>query len=202
MPSADDVYIHCDQLDRIPLLHRENWEFELALVVKKLLPDSSVLQVGCMDGTRMIRLLERRPDLRVTGLEIEEGLVQGCRDNLKGAGMTAEVTCGDITNPPKLPYFDYVLCLNNTLGYISDQDSALHSMHALGKCVIISVYGERFTDALAWEYFASIGVSVTSMEGTIIHLKDFTDVRRYTKEGVDAWHGTITETPIGYFCEI
>jgi SAM-dependent methyltransferase len=202
MPSADDVYIHCDELDNIPQLSRENWEFEITLLTKKLSPDATVLQVGCMDGTRIIKLLRTRPDLKITGLDIEEGMAKRCRENLEKTGLQATVVLGDITNPPGLPHFDYVVCLNNTLGYIEDQEAAIKSMRSLGDRTIISVYGEKFTNDLAREYFNSIGLNVATIEGNVFHMEDFTNVRRYMQSDAERWGGQITETPIGYFCEI
>lgn len=201
MPLPDDVYVHCDELDRIPPLFRENWETELSLLVERLPRGAKVLQVGSMDGTRMIALLRRRGDLDLTGIEIEESLVKLCRKNLESAKLRGTVVHGDITAPPALPPYDYVICLNNTLGYIPDEQAAVEQMRRLGKRVIVSVYGERFDDQLAQLYFGSLGLEVQRREDDTFILKDFTNVRRYPRSSVETWGGAITETPLGHFCE-
>ncbi|MEI8230059.1 MAG: class I SAM-dependent methyltransferase [Candidatus Peregrinibacteria bacterium] len=201
MPTPDQVYIHCDELQNLPPICRKNWETELDLLTKKLNPNATVLQVGSMDATRIIALLQRRNDLIITGLEIEESLVNLSRSNLAKANLDATIIHGDITAPPSLPTFDHVLCLNNTLGYIPDEESAVIHMRKLGETVTISVYGEAFTDELAEAYFTSLGLNLDHIEGDTIHLKDFSVVRRYSRHTVEQWGGTITETPLGYYCE-
>jgi SAM-dependent methyltransferase len=202
MPQSLDVYVQCDDLDNIPPPMRENYLYETQLLSEKLPKGSSVLQVGSMDGERAIRLLKVRPDLKISGLEIEASLVELARQKIAQAGVRMENILGDITNPPNLPQFDYVVCLNNTLGYIPEQQEALAGMGKLGKKVVVSVYGEKFTNDLAKQYFRSIGLSVDSIQGDNFIMKDFTTVKRYDTETVQSWGGNTTETPVGYFCEL
>lgn len=198
MPAPRDVYIHCDELDRIPAVCRENWERELAILVDLLPQQAKVLQVGCMDGSRMIALLTHRPDLQITGSDIEPSFVALARQRLAESGLHATVVEDDITHTQLQSSFDYVLCLNNTLGYISDQERARATMHALGQHTTISVYGERFSDAIAQEYFTSLGLTIESIERDHIHLADFGSVRRYSRAEIDAWSEAVKELPIGY----
>ena len=202
MPKVDDVYIHCDELDNIPEICKQNWEFEISLLSKKLKPNATVLQVGCMNGIRIITLLKERPDLKITGLDIEQSMVDICNDNLKRVGRNATVILGDITKPLSVSGFDYVVCLNNTLGYIPDQETSLANMKNLGGKVIISVFGEAFTSDTAKKYFSSIGLTIKSIDGDTFVMDDFINVFRYSKHIVEEWNGTITITPLGYFCEI
>lgn len=153
MPSPKDVYVNCDVLENIPKPNRNNWIKEIDLLRLELPKNARVLQVGSMDGTRAMRLLETRPDLKITGLEIEAPLVELAKQKVAAAGLHADFVHGDITDPPTLPSFDYVICLNNTLGYISEQEKAVAGIKKLGKVVIISVYGEKFNDYLARAYF-------------------------------------------------
>lgn len=190
MASAKDIFVKCDELDGLPEPNRRNYLFELELLADRLPAAAKVLQVGSMDGMRAVRLLRRRPDLRFTGLEIEPELVELARTNLQAAGMEAEFVSGDITRPPELPGYDWVLCLNNTLGYIPDERRALENMRRLGARVVVSVYGQRFDDALARRYFGAIG------------LADYGGVRRYKPSAVRGWGGGVTETPIGYWVEL
>lgn len=190
MASAKDIFVKCDQLEGLPEPNRRNYLFELDRLEQRLPQEARVLQVGSMDGTRIVRLLQRRPDLHVTGLEIETELVDLARQNVDGAGLRAEFVKGDITRPPDLLAFDWVLCLNNTLGYISDEQAALGQMRRLGGKVVVSVYGQRFDEALARQYFGVIG------------LEDYSGVRRYKLADVRSWGGGVVQTPIGYWVEL
>jgi SAM-dependent methyltransferase len=203
MQAPKDIFINCDDLDRLPLLNRQNYEFEHELLVNKLPKHASVLQVGSMDGRRAIRLLEVRPDLKFTGLEIEEPLIDLARANVKNAGVNATFVAGDITAPlADLSNFDFVICLNNTLGYISEERQARDNMKRLGRQVFVSVFGEAFTDTLAHEYFASMGLMIKRIENDRFMLAEFNEVRRYTKSQVQDWGQIVTRTPLGYLCLI
>jgi len=199
MPTPEE-YIHCDELGNLPGLNRENYYYEHNLLVQGLPQDAQLLQVGSMDGMRAVRLLAERPDLHFTGLELEEALVELARTNVLEAGATATFVQGDITVPPSLPRFDYVACLNNTLGYIQNQAAAIKAMKNLGKTVVISVYGENFTDQLAHEYFAKMDTVVERIEGDTFVMVGGWRVRRYTRADVESWRGAVTESPLGYMC--
>jgi len=203
MPVAEDVYSKCDNLDNIPSLMRDNYLRETELLVGLLPQNSSILQVGSMDGERIIRLLKLRPDLKVTGLEIEEFFVKVANQKMAKTDFKAEFILGDITNPPSLPTFDYVICLNNTLGYIPDEQKALVGMKSLGsKKIIVSVYGESFTDELAKQYFISIGLEIDHIQDDVFVMKDFSSIKRYRAEDVEKWGRNVAETAVGYFCVI
>jgi SAM-dependent methyltransferase len=202
MPSPKEVYIKCDELDNVPKPNKENWLKEIELMAKVMKPNAKVLQVGCMNGVRIIALLEKRPDLDITGLDLEEEILEIARENFKKFKINAKLVHGDITKPPEMERFDYVACLNNTLGYIPEEEQAIENMKKLGDTVILSVYGEKFTDDLAREYFKSINLELTDIENNIFHTEEFVNIKRYTKDEVKAWDGKITETPIGYFSVI
>lgn len=72
-----------------------------------------------MDGTRIIALLEKRPDLLLTGLDIDENLLKIAEENFRRANIDSELIHGDITKPLAISGYDYSVCLNNTLGYFS-----------------------------------------------------------------------------------
>lgn len=200
MSNPEDIYIKCDILEDLPKPNRDNWLYEIELLSQVLPKNVRVLQVGSMDGTRILKLLKARPDLVLTGIEIEAPLVKLAKNKLEQAGLKADFIQGDITNPPDMPKFDYIICLNNTLGCIPDEDKAINGMKKLGNNIIISVYAERFNNALAKEYFKAIGLEIKSIENNLIVMKDFTKVKRYTREEVESWNCKIIETPIGYFC--
>lgn len=202
MPSAEHVYVKCDELDNIPKPNKENWLFEISLLKSELKENAKVLQIGCMDGTRILALLKERPDLIMSGLDIEKPLLDIAKEKFEKAGVNVRLIQGDILTPPPLDDFDYIICLNNTLGYIKEEKKAIENMKKLGKVTVISVYGEKFTDELARDYFKSINLEVERIDANLIHIKDFVDVKRYTREEVENWSDKVIETPIGYFCLI
>lgn len=200
MPNPEDIYVKCDILDEIPKPNKDNYNYETELLSKLLPSGARVLQVGSMDGTRIIKLLKARPDLKLTGIEIEAPLVELAKKKVVEVDLNADFIHGDITNLQDLPKFDYVICLNNTLGYIPDEQKAIENMKILGNNTIISVYGEKFNNDLAKEYFKILDLEIDHIDNNTIITKDFTKVKRYTKKEVDSWDCKITETPIGYFC--
>ena len=201
MPKADEIYVHCDQLEKLPALNRENWLWESAWLIKNLEPNASVLQVGSCEGSRIVNIMKERPDLRITGIEIDPILHEMALEHFETTGTDAQSVLGDITNledTKGLGHFEYCLCLNNTLGYIPDEEAVLTQMKRLADTAIISVYGENFTDDIARTYFAALKLEVTRIEGNALHMSDFGIVRRYTKEAVAKWGGEIIKTPLGY----
>ena len=197
-----DFCINCDKLDKLPKANKDNWLAEIELLKRELPQNAKVLQVGCVAGARIIALLKVRLDLVITGLDIEKKLLDIAKDNLKIAHLKAELVEGDITKPLPLSCFDYVICLNNTLGYISDEYAAIENMKKLGKKVILSVYGEKFTDDIGLAYFESIGLKIRQIKDNIFQAEGFVNIKRYTRNEVNKWGGKITETPIGYFCVV
>lgn len=202
MSQVKNAYLNCDELEKIPVLNKQNWLFEIGWLKNNLKSDATVLQVGSMDGVRAINILKVRPDLKITGLEIESNFVELAKKRVASAGLNAEFIHGDITAPPALPRFDYCICLNNTLGYILNQVDAIEGMKKLGKSIVISVYGEKFDDNLAREYFESIGLKIESIKDNIINLINFGSVKRYTKKEIEGWGGKINVSPIGYIIKM
>ena len=203
MKKPASVYTQYDKLDQLPVKNRDNWLQESALICSLLKANASLLQVGCANASRLIDLKTKRPDVRFLGIDIEEDLLKDAQENIAKAGLQVETRMCDITANEKcvaLGHFDYVLCLNNTLGYIPDEAAALQNMRSLGSLVFISVYGEQFIDDLARQYFKTLGLTVRTIEGNRFTFDDFSSVKRYTREEVEQWGGKITETPLGYLC--
>jgi SAM-dependent methyltransferase len=200
--ASSHPYVHFDELGGLPAAHRDNYLFELDYLVEVLPSGSSVLQVGSMDGVRILRLLERRPDLTATGLEINAELVALAEKNVQDTGKDVRFIRGDITDLElDVGRFDAVVCLNNTLGYISDYRAALKRMRTLGR-VFVSVFGEAFSDVLAGGYFPVIGAEVHAVTGDEFNLGNFGVVRRFSRPEVESWRGRVLETPLGYLIEI
>ncbi|MBI4079628.1 methyltransferase domain-containing protein [Candidatus Kaiserbacteria bacterium] len=202
MSAVNAFYSNCDKLDNIPAINKQNWLFELDLQCKLLPRDATVLQVGSMDATRIIEILKLRPDVNITGLEIEKDFIALAKGNLRKAGFDAGMIEADITKFQSPIRYDYVTCLNNTLGYISDTEAAITHMKDAGNTVFVSVYGEAFDEKAAKEYFSSLGLQVEKAENDHFELSDFGVVKRFTRDEIAAWSGKITETPLGYFCEL
>ena len=203
MPAANDVYIHCDKLNHLPALNRENWLWESAWLCEHVKPNATVLQVGSCEGSRLMDLTQKRPDLSFTGLEIDPALHTMALKRFEGTKAHAKSVLGDITKNESidpLGHFDYAICLNNTLGYIPNEVTTIANMKYAADTAIISVYGEQFTDELAREYFASLTLTVENIIDDVIHVKDFGTIRRYRREDVKLWNGKIVETPLGYLC--
>lgn len=202
MPKPKEVYVKCDELDNIPKPNKDNWLYEVKLLSEILPKNAKVLQVGCMDGTKAIAILKERPDLIFTGIDIEQDMVNLYKKNLSKEGFNVDVILGDIVDDLSISGFDYVICLNNTLGYISEEKKAIENMKKIGKHVIISVYGEKFDDKLGGEYFKSINLEIESVKDNFFHSKEFVNIKRYTLDEVKKWNGKIIDTVIGYFCVI
>lgn len=62
-------------------------------------PGERVLEAGIGAGVAAIALAHRVPGLQVTGIELQRGLVELCRENARRNGMESRlhVVCGDIT---------------------------------------------------------------------------------------------------------
>lgn len=202
MTKVKDIYTKCDELDNLPRINKENYLFETDYLAKKLPKNAKILQVGSMDGNRIIDLYSLREDLIITGMDIDKDLIGLAEKNIIKANVKAKFIYGDITKEQELERFDYVLCLNNTLGYIPGVQKAVENMKKAGQKTIISVYGEKFNDELAQEYFHKIGLQLDHIQNNIIHLKDFTKVKRFTKQDVMSWTNNVIETPLGYLCTL
>ena len=203
MPAADEVYVHCDKLENLPELNRENWLWESDWLCENLKEKATILQVGSCEGSRIIDLMKRRPDFSFTGIEIDPILHEMALAHFKKTNTAAKSFLGDITDTTimeKLPHYDYCLCLNNTIGYIPEEEKVLSHVQQLADTVIISAYGEKFTDDIARSYFDAIALSVEKIEDNIIHVSDFSSIKRFRRADVETWGGKIIETPLGYLC--
>jgi tRNA1(Val) A37 N6-methylase TrmN6 len=74
-------------------------------------PGSHVLDIGCGAGAAALCLLARRPDLAVTGIEIQPGLAALARQNaaLNGVSERFQVIEGDVTTLRLATRFDHAM---------------------------------------------------------------------------------------------
>jgi ubiquinone/menaquinone biosynthesis C-methylase UbiE len=76
----------------------------LANDVAKLAPqNASILDVGTGPGVLLMELAIRRPDLRLTGVDLSADMVAAAAKNLAPQGERASVRVGDVT---RLPFED------------------------------------------------------------------------------------------------
>jgi SAM-dependent methyltransferase len=195
-----------------PALNRANYEFEEAYMPLQLQGISRGLQVGCMNGTRVVRFSEQAPTTRIDGMEIAPDHVAIARQNVAKAGLDARIIIGDITSHTYRPLerYDLVYCLNNTLGYIPETQKTLAGMRALSRrAIAMSVFtDDKLTDAAALEYFASMGFAPDAVEidGNTFHMTadngDVSTVRRFNRDELISWGAVLTDTPLGYYAKI
>ncbi len=196
--SASDLFEKGDLIGSLPPLARANWLRECELVLDEITPNQTILQAGCTAGGRIIALKEKVPELNITGLDFDPELIRRAKLRLPDTRFIL----ADIENPNLPEKFDGVLCLDNMLGYLKNESKAIAEMKNIAKeKLVVSAYGEKFTNALAQDYFKSIGTKVERIEGNLIFTKEFC-VKRYAKKDLLALLGgcKITETPMGYFC--
>lgn len=77
-------------------------------------PDTNVLDLGCGAGAAALCLLDRRPDLKLIGLELQADLAALARRNAEDNGRadSLRVLCGDAADPPRAlleRVFDWVI---------------------------------------------------------------------------------------------
>lgn len=199
--TTNDSYVNCENFNALPEVFREVYELETELVCKLLKRKSRVLQVGPMDGHRMVLIQDKRPDLHVTGLEIDEKFVKISNNKLANERIDWQVIHGDITKPPKFEPFDWVICLNNTLGWVENDKLAVENMKKLAPNVIISLFTDRFTEELAEIYFPNMGFNSYKKTKTGFKLDSNTTFKTYSEKEILAFKPKqLNPTPLGYFC--
>jgi ubiquinone/menaquinone biosynthesis C-methylase UbiE len=73
----------------------------LAADVAGVAPDSgAVLDVGTGPGVLLVELAARRPDLRLTGIDLSADMVAAATRNLEPLGEGADARIGDVTSLP------------------------------------------------------------------------------------------------------
>lgn len=123
-------------------------KLEYRLILKMVEPSSSVLDLGCGDGTLMLFLMKEK-HVRAQGIEIDELAIYEC------VGKGLSVFHGNIDSGlPDYPdkSFDSVI-LNQSLQQVKKPDSVLGEALRVGKRVIIgfpnfAYYAARFQLAI------------------------------------------------------
>jgi hypothetical protein len=216
---SERQYLRGDAHDETPPLNQANYAFEDEHLAPILLRGvSRALQVGCMNGDRVVRYSRWAEQTRIDGLEMSAALAAIAQDNVDAAGLDATIFRADVTDlgtVTSLPTarYDVVYALNNTLGFIPDTQKAMAGMRFMSKGTIaLSVFGaEVFNNERALAYYTSMGFDRAAIEidGNTFHLPDAggarSEVRRFTREEVYTWGAQdpasrVIETPLGYCC--
>lgn len=107
-------------------------KLEYRLILKMVEKNSSVLDLGCGDGT-LLALLAKEKKARVQGIELDEKAIYEC------VGKGLSVFHGDIDSGlPDYPdkSFDYVI-LNQSLQQVRDPDKVLNEALRVGREIIV-----------------------------------------------------------------
>lgn len=174
-------------LDKLPAPNRQNWYFETDFLIDYIKPNSKVLQIGSCDGIRIDYLANKRKDWKFIGLEIDPKLSKEANKRLKKYNGRAKSVMGDARKIPlKKKSFDYVICLNNTLGYIPDDKTVIQELKRVtkpGGKIIISVYGTDWNNRMAKNYFKTLLVKKIRITGNKF-LIDGLKMKRYSRKDV------------------
>ena len=100
-------------VDRRVLIPRPETEL-LVEVALELAPGASVADVGTGSGAVALALADERPDLMVTGLDIDPGALEVARANRARLGLEARFRCADLLDEER---YDAVLA---NLPYVAD----------------------------------------------------------------------------------
>ncbi len=111
-----------------------NIRLDHKFIIEMIDPNSSVLDLGCGDGT-LLDLLRKQKGCRVTGIEIDEKAIYKCVER----GVT--VSHGDVDSGLEdysNKRFDYVI-LNESLQEIMNPDKVIAEALRVGKRVIVGI---------------------------------------------------------------
>ncbi|MGM3273362.1 SAM-dependent methyltransferase [Ralstonia sp. 24A2] len=94
--------------------------------IKRYLPSSrpcKLLEIGCGSGVYIRHAAARNPLLTAVGLELQEGVAQVARENLKDWGIHnhVDIDVGDIRTTPVTPDFDVATLHNNIYYFAVDE---------------------------------------------------------------------------------
>ncbi len=79
-------------------------------IIEEVPPKGEVLDVGCGYGTFCIILSEKRPKIKITGLDLDKNRVIIARNRIKN--LNIELLNADATNFEIVKNFDIIICLD------------------------------------------------------------------------------------------
>lgn len=91
-----------------------------------LRPGARILDVPCGHGRHAIELAARRPDCRVTGVDISEELLSAARESADARGVSGAVSWrqSDMRDLPWSAKFDAAFCCGSSFGFMDDEGDA------------------------------------------------------------------------------
>ncbi|WP_257264564.1 16S rRNA (cytosine(967)-C(5))-methyltransferase RsmB [Endozoicomonas sp. ONNA2] len=104
-------------VDQLPLFHQgavsvQDESAQLAATLIRAKPGDHILDACCAPGGKTCHLLELNREITVDALDADSVRLERVAENLQRLGLTANVLCGDATNPggwfPGKPY-DHIL---------------------------------------------------------------------------------------------
>ena len=130
--------------------------------------ENDVLDIGCGTGAFAARMLDARPQARVWGLDLSDGMLRQCRQRLQAAGGRLQLVQAD---SQRLPFadnsFDAVTCAHSFHHY-PRQDLVAAEMHRVlrpgGRLLIVDGDRDRIWGRFVYD------VVVVMMEGAVKHL--------------------------------
>lgn len=102
----------------------------------------SVLDLGCGDGSFIKHLLDRRPDLSVTGIDISKNAIK-IANKIAKKNTSCNFYVMDITKELPQNKFDLVVC-SEVLEHLKEDSKLLYKFSNLTKYIIISVPSGKF----------------------------------------------------------
>jgi len=181
---------------------------EIVYLKKNIKPNSKILDVGCGFGRHIKILAEFSKE--VVGIDNNKDMIQKAKQNLSGLNNVRLL----LRDAQKLEfednYFDYVICMDNTFGQISDKLKTLKEMKRVTKEegeVMISVCSEK---ALQYriEDCKKLGLTITKIEAGKIYTKEGLISEQFTKQQLKNLFDyvglkvkIIELNPISYLCE-
>ncbi len=130
-------------------------------------PGARVVDFGCGTG-RHLQLLSQKRGVTGAGFDIEKTYIQeATQRKLPGTRFVV----GDCRRPPLKSGFDVAICMNNTLGNITEQEKVIAAMRQLATARIISVYTpDSILDRKEW--YRRAGLTITQSTETFIKARD------------------------------
>ena len=201
------------------VLNKKFWPQELKeylkaednYLLKVLKPNSIILDVGCGEG-RHLKLLAKISK-KLFGIDYSKSMLEIARKELSNFNkielFLEEANKTHFQNN----YFDYSICMFNTLGNISKskQKDVLVELKRITKKygkIIISVYSENALETQK-EFYKNIGLDIIKTDDDFVYTKQNINSERFTKEKLEnlfifanSKAKIIQLTPISYVCEI
>lgn len=101
-------------------------EVDFLLRHLRLEAGARILDIPCGHGRHAVELAARRPDCRVTGVDISDELLAAARESADARGVSAAVTWrrSDMRDLPWSSAFEAAFCCGSSFGFLDDEGDA------------------------------------------------------------------------------